>query len=196
MTSLIKKTRNSFITAVLRSAFSSQRLLVLLADCQNWQGGKITPESMFPFILQKFIDFPEFRSLLYYRADRGTVFLRLLKIIFPPQSALFICCPDIGPGLYLEHAFATIISARAIGANAHINQMVTIGHTAKGSPLIGNNVTIYAGASVIGDITLGDNVVVGAGAVVLKSVPPDCIVAGIPAKIISTKPPVSAEAPL
>ncbi len=196
MTSLFKKTRNSFITAVLRAAFSPQRLQTLLADCQSWQDGTITPESMFPFILQKFIDFPEFRSLIYYRADRGTLFLRLLKILFPPQAALFICCSDIGPGLYLEHAFATIISARAIGTNAHINQMVTIGHTAKGRPLIGNNVTIYAGASVIGDITIGDNVVVGAGAVVLKSVPPDCVVAGIPARIISTQPPFSAEAQL
>lgn len=71
-----------------------------------------------------------------------------------------------------------------IGKNATIYQDVTIGQNNNKYPTIGNNVTIYAGAKIIGDIRIGNNVVIGANAVVNKNVPDNCVVAGIPAKII------------
>ena len=51
-------------------------------------------------------------------------------------------------------------------------------------PTIGNNVIIYAGAKIIGDVHVGDNAIIGANAVVTKDVPPNAIVGGIPAKVI------------
>ena len=81
--------------------------------------------------------------------------------------------------------FATIVHAKSIGKNCSINQQVTIGFNGAGKfPVIGDNVSIRAGAKVLGDIVLGDNVIVGAGAVVTKSVPPNCVVVGVPAYII------------
>lgn len=82
---------------------------------------------------------------------------------------------------------AVVIHARAvIGNNCIIGQCVTIGGKSKHKnvPRIGNNVQISIGAKILGPITIGDNVIVGANAVVVKDVPANCIVAGVPAKII------------
>ncbi|SRR6266702_1222152 len=125
---------------------------------------------------------PEFRSLLYYRIPASRV---LRPITGPPSPSLYINTEAIGPGLYLQHAFATIIHARTIGCNCSVNQQVTVGYNGPDQrPTIGNNVSIRAGAKVIGGITIGNNVVVGAGAVVTKNVPADCTVVGVPAYIV------------
>lgn len=74
-----------------------------------------------------------------------------------------------------------------IGRDCVIAQNVTIGSRSKGggNPVVGNNVFIGPGAKCLGG-RIGDNVVVGANAVVLNEVPDNCVVAGVPAKIIST----------
>ena len=51
-------------------------------------------------------------------------------------------------------------------------------------PTLCNNVMISAGAKIIGDVTIGDNSIVGASSVVLKDVPPNCTVVGVPGKIV------------
>jgi len=62
---------------------------------------------------------------------------------------------------------------------------VTIGWADKtGGPVIEDNVTINAGAKVIGNIVIGSNSKVGANAVVVKNVPPNCTVVGVPAYIV------------
>lgn len=124
-----------------------------------------------------------FRNVLYYRLKRCSVFLRG---IYPSQNEPLISCDsEIGGGLYFCHGFSTIVVAKAIGENCWINQQVTIGATAKFDyPTIGNNVFIFAGALILGDIHIGDNVIVGAGTVVTKSVPNNCTVVGNPARII------------
>lgn len=81
------------------------------------------------------------------------------------------------------HGFSTIINAKSIGNNCTIYQQVTIGNW-NGTPKIGNNVTIFPGAKVIGNITVGDNVKIGANAVVSKNVPENCTVVGVPAFIV------------
>lgn len=126
---------------------------------------------------------PEFRNLFYNRTGfKGAI----LSFLCPPMNSLFITTKDIGPGLYIQHGFATIISARKIGSNCWINQQVTIGwaKNVERPPTIGNNVIINAGAKVIGDVTIGDNSTVGANAVVVKDVPPNCTVVGVPAYIV------------
>lgn len=73
-----------------------------------------------------------------------------------------------------------------IGDNVIIGQQVTIGGRSKiyDVPVIGNNVFIGTGAKILGDVVIGNNVVIGANAVVVESVPDNCVVAGVPAKII------------
>lgn len=135
-------------------------------------------------------EYKEFRNLFYYRIGGCTTFLgkllfRLSKILYKPMDTLFIRTPSIGPGLFIQHGFATTIGAHKIGENCWINQQVTIGHKGKDNrPTIGNNVRISCGAKVLGELTIGDNSVVGANAVVVKNVPPYCTVAGVPAYII------------
>lgn len=73
-----------------------------------------------------------------------------------------------------------------IGEKVIIGQGVTIGRQLDpdGVPEIGNNVYISAGARILGKIKVGDNVIIGANAVVIKDVPSNSIVAGVPAKVI------------
>ena len=127
--------------------------------------------------------YPEYRNLFYYRIGwRG----RFLQIFCKPVSTLFIHVKSIGPGLFIQHGFATIIVAEEIGSNCWINQQVTIGFSSNETrpPRIGNNVIINAGAKVIGNLTIGDNSKVGANAVVVKNVPPNVTVVGVPARIV------------
>lgn len=126
--------------------------------------------------------YPEFRSIFYFRTGfKGKVFALLCR----PMSTLFIMTRSIGPGLFIQHGFATIVAARSIGRNCWINQQVTIGYTnAEDCPTIGDNVTVSAGAKVIGNVTIGDNARIGANAVVVKDVPPNVTVVGVPAYIV------------
>lgn len=131
----------------------------------------------------------EFRNLYYCRLFQGGSFSRffmyILRFFYRESSYLFLdsSC-SIGKGLFIQHGFSTIVMAD-LGDNCWINQQVTIGYKDKsGRPKIGNNVRITAGAKVLGNITIGDNVTVGANSVVVKDVPPNCVVVGIPARII------------
>jgi serine O-acetyltransferase len=72
-----------------------------------------------------------------------------------------------------------------VGAGTRIYQNVTIGgRHGRGSPVIGRNVFIGAGACVLGGVRVGDNAVIGANAVVIRDVPENAVVAGVPAKIL------------
>jgi serine O-acetyltransferase len=126
--------------------------------------------------------FPEFRNLFYRRTGR---FGRLFYVLAPPMDTLFLATESIGPGLFIQHGFATIVRAKRMGANCWINQQVTIGNdTNRGSPTLEDNVTVNAGAKIIGNVTVGANSIVGANAVVVKNVPPNCTVVGVPARIV------------
>lgn len=95
----------------------------------------------------------------------------------------------IGKSFFIDHATGVVIGETSeIGDNVSIYQGVTLGGVStekrKRHPTIGNNVVIGAGATILGPITVGDNVRVGAGSVVVKSVPPNSTVVGVPAKIV------------
>jgi serine O-acetyltransferase len=153
----------------------------LRADVQRWRPrGTDFAENLGA----TFRGFREFRTLVFYRTKpRGLA--RILWLVYPPQRLLFLRAPVIGPGLYIQHGWATGVGARSIGKNCWINQQVIVGYSDETScPTIGDDVTIGAGAIVIGDITIGDRAVIGAGAVVVKSVPSDCSVVGNPAYIV------------
>ena len=137
--------------------------------------------------------YPEFRTLYYYRLRRAGVataaLAAVLAVVYPGERTLHLACSDIGPGLFIQHGFATIVAARRVGRNCWINQQVTIGFTRPDDrPSIGDDVFVYAGAKVLGDVTVGDGAVVGANAVVLEDVPPGATAVGVPARILPPKP--------
>ena len=163
----------------------SKNKQVINADLARWIEVYPTPvstPSTMTQLLHLLLNYREFRNLLHYRL--GGVG-RLLQMWTRQEETLFITTANIGPGLVIHHGFATIITAKSIGAYCWINQQVTIGFASgKGSPTIGNHVTISAGAKVIGGVTVGDHAVIGANAVVTKDVPSHATVVGIPARIV------------
>lgn len=119
---------------------------------------------------------PEFRTLMHVRIAAAPFPARLiLKKMYRGMGSLCLWTTDIGPGFFIQHGVATLIGAQSIGENCWINQQVSVGYTAKGAPIIGNNVRIAAGAKVIGPITIGDNAVIGINAIVMKDVPPGTV---------------------
>ena len=131
----------------------------------------------------------QFRNLYYFRLSKETRFLRavvrLTKIFYRPLSTLHIgwdC--EFGPGLFIQHGDCTMVSCK-MGKNGWINQHVAIGALDNdGFPTLGDNCRITVGAKVLGNIHLGDNVTVGANAVVVRNVPSNCVVVGVPAYIV------------
>lgn len=96
----------------------------------------------------------------------------------------------IGKGFRIYHYGGVVLNPlTVIGYNCSIHQGVTIGvrNTYTDVPVIGNNVTVGAGAKLLGDIKIGNNVIIGANAVVLCDVPNDSIAVGIPAKVFKKK---------
>src|SRR3989338_8231896 len=139
--------------------------------------------------------YPGLHALVFHKIARA---LWDMKIPFIPraisQIARFITGIEIHPGaqigkgFFIDHGMGVVIGETSIiGENVLLYQGVTLGGTglAKGKrhPTIGNNVVIGTGANVLGNITVGDNSYIGANAVVIKDVPPDSTVVGVPGRI-------------
>ena len=95
----------------------------------------------------------------------------------------------IGKGLFIDHGMGVVIGETCeIGDNVTLYQGVTLGGTGKEKgkrhPTIGDNVLIASGAKVLGSMKIGDNSKIGAGSVVLKEVPPNSTVVGVPGHVI------------
>lgn len=95
----------------------------------------------------------------------------------------------LGEGVFIDHGMGIVIGETAIvGDFSLIYQGVTLGGTGKETgkrhPTVGENVVIGAGAKVLGNIQLGKSVRVGAGSVVLRDVPSDCTIVGVPGRIV------------
>ena len=98
----------------------------------------------------------------------------------------------IGVGFFIDHGMGVVIGETAeIGDQVTLFQGVTLGGTGKERgkrhPTLGNHVVVGAGAKILGGIKIGDNVKIGANSVVLKSVPANSTVIGVPARIIKTE---------
>ncbi|WP_315788421.1 serine O-acetyltransferase [Fischerella sp. JS2] len=99
---------------------------------------------------------------------------------------------EIGKGVFIDHGMGVVIGETAIVGNySLIYQGVTLGGTGKETgkrhPTLGENVVVGAGAKVLGNISIGAGARIGAGSVVLRDVPSDCTVVGIPGRNISHK---------
>lgn len=98
----------------------------------------------------------------------------------------------IGRGFFIDHGMGVVIGETAeVGDYVTLFQGVTLGGTGKERgkrhPTLGNHVVVGAGAKILGGIKIGDNVKIGANSVVLKSVPSNSTVTGVPGRIIKTE---------
>src|SRR3954451_21498697 len=168
---------------------SSEKEVIRL-DSERWMNLlDLLPQSSIGNLLFLLGTYKEFRTLYYFRIWHGNLVEAAASLVFQTiykgESTLHLRSREIGPGLFMQHGYATSIGAYSIGRNCSVNQLVVIGWTDRTrGPILGDNVSIKAGAKVLGPITIGDNVTVGANAVVTKDVPANCVVAGVPARII------------
>lgn len=142
------------------------------------------------------ICYPGLHALLFHRLAhclyrRGLILLpRLIS-----QFSRFITGIEIHPGarigggFFIDHGTGVVIGETAeVGDNVTMYQGVTLGGTGKEKgkrhPTVGNNVVISTGAKVLGNIKIGDNAKIGAGSVVLRDVPPNTTVVGVPGKVV------------
>jgi serine O-acetyltransferase len=95
----------------------------------------------------------------------------------------------IGRRFFIDHGMGVVIGETAeIGDDVTIYHQVTLGGTStrkgKRHPTIGNNVVIGAGAKILGPVKVGDNCKIGANSVVIRDVPPNSTVVGVPGKVV------------
>ena len=143
--------------------------------------------------------------LLTYAGLHATIFYRIahslkkIRIPFIPrfisQLARWLTGIEIHPGaeiadgFFIDHGMGVVIGeTTVIGSNVTIFQGVTLGGTGKEPgkrhPTLGNNVVVGTGAKVLGNVKVGDNVQIGANAVVVRDVPPNSTVVGVPGRIV------------
>lgn len=184
----IKRILALFYIPLLFLFWVSDQKNMILKDVEAWKAILKYDGTIYKVLLNLLAGHPEFRTLFFHRLKQGNFLAHFLcyffNVVYKGRTALYLECADIGPGLFILHGFATIVNAEKIGANCRIFQQVTIGYSEDKRPILGDNVRVYAGAKVIGGITIGNNVLIGANAVVIKNVPDDCTVVGVPAWIV------------
>ena len=148
--------------------------------------------------LNVIVNYPGVHAMFFYRI---TNFLwkchfkflaRLLSQIARVLTGIEIHpAAAIGKRLFIDHGMGTVIGeTTVIGDDCILYQGVTLGgvgtgeNTCKRHPTLKNHVMVSAGAKVIGDITVGNHSILGAQTVVLKDVPDNCTVVGLPARIV------------
>ena len=94
----------------------------------------------------------------------------------------------LGPGLFIDHGMGVVIGETSeVGENVTLLQGVTLGGTSlkreKRHPTLGNNVVVGAGAKIIGAFKIGDGSRIGAGSVVVREVPTNSVVVGVPGRV-------------
>ncbi len=140
--------------------------------------------------------YPSFKALLYYKIsnylyNKKHYFLaRYISERAKRKTGIEIhpgC--KIGKRLFIDHGMGVVIGETTeIGDDVIIYQGATLGTTGKVKgkrhPIIGDNVLIGAGAKLLGPLKIENNAKIGAGAVVLKDVPKNTTVVGIPARVV------------
>ncbi|QEK11144.1 serine O-acetyltransferase [Crassaminicella thermophila] len=146
--------------------------------------------------LEVLLCYPCIHSIISHRIAH-TLYKRGFVVLarFISQVSRFFTGIEIHPGakigkrLFIDHGMGVVIGETTeIGDNVTIYQGATLGGTGKETgkrhPTIGNNVVISSGAKVLGPFKVGDNSKIGSGSVVLKEVPPNCTVVGVPGRIV------------
>ncbi len=168
---------------------------ILLSDICITHVGYVAPldSGLFQWLLLH----PAAEAVFYYRLSRAIYLSDNNHTLLPFLSALMrrrtgievYYSTNIGPGFSIVHGSGIVIGPRYnIGENFLVYQGVTIGQSVTNNPnqtvTIGDNVIVYTGAKILGDITIGDNVHVGANAVVLDDLKSNAVYAGVPARLV------------
>lgn len=155
--------------------------------------------------LEIILCYPGLHALWFHKLAH---FLYRMKLPLIPRMintfSRFVTGIDIHPGaqiangIMIDHGHGVVIGETAtVAKGCLIYQGVTLGGTGKESgkrhPSLLENVVVGAGAKILGNITIGKNVRVGAGSVVMRDVPHDTTVVGIPAKVVRSKMPIGEE---
>jgi serine O-acetyltransferase len=142
------------------------------------------------------LSYPGFHALVAYRLIHPlhNAGIPILPRLFANIARFFTQveihpAAKIGRGVFIDHGSGIVIGETAeIGDGCTIYQGVTLGGTSlshgKRHPTLGRNVTVGVNSSVLGAIVLGDNAKVGGGSVVVKDVPANATVVGVPARIV------------
>ena len=144
------------------------------------------------------LNYPGVHAIFFYRINHFLWTKCHMKLIarFLSQVARFFTGIEIHPGatigkrLFIDHGMGLVIGETAeLGSNVTLYQGVTLGGTGKEKgkrhPTIGNNVVVSSGAKVLGSFKVGDNSKIGSGSVVLKEVPPNSVVVGVPGRVVT-----------
>lgn len=137
-------------------------------------------------VLKMFIDGPVFRANVYVAQMQKTKSIRKKRKLRNKLENKYGMVVDqnckIGVHFRADHAVGIVIgSGVTIGDYCKIYQNVTLGQKGGRFPIVGNHVTIFPGAKIIGEVKIGDYAVIGANAVVTKDVPEGAVAVGVPA---------------
>ncbi len=149
--------------------------------------------------LEVLLTYAGFHALLAYRVSH---WLKQAGVPFMPRAISQLArwltgieihpSAKIGKSFFIDHGMGVVIGETAeIGDYVTLFQGVTLGGTGKEHgkrhPTLGNHVVVGAGAKILGGIKIGDNVKIGANSVVLKSVPANSTVIGVPGRIVKAE---------
>jgi serine O-acetyltransferase len=145
-----------------------------------------------------------FRAVFFYRIGRWSRVRKMAFIAAIAERLMHHLCHcwistvvDIGPGFVVAHVCGIIVDGAAgpIGKNCSIRQNVTIGgnygksKNGRMQPILGDNVSIGPGASILGPISIGSNTIIGANAVVTTDIPENSVVSAYRAEVIANRLP-------
>lgn len=140
--------------------------------------------------------YPGFKALLFYRLahrlyrNKKYFLARWISQRVARKTGIEIHPGAvIGKGCFIDHGNGIVIGETAVlGDYVTLYQGVTLGGTGKQTgkrhPSLKNNVMVGAGTRILGAITIGENSKIGAGSVVLKDIPDNCTVVGVPGKVV------------
>ena len=97
---------------------------------------------------------------------------------------------DLPEDFVIAHFGGIVFGPEHCGDHIYLRQNVTVGMGTNGRPTLGHHVEFGANSIAVGGIRIGNNIKIGAGAVVTKDVPDNCVVAGVPARIINKLKPL------
>jgi serine O-acetyltransferase len=170
----------------------------LRVDCTRYRSGPATIFTM----LAMFLLSAGFRAVVFYRLGhwcrqhRFRAGAMLLERLMHHLCHCWIgTTAEIGEGFLVAHVCGLIIGgATVIGKNCDVRQNITFGGNfnkvdaeGRSQPTVGDNVSVGAGAVIVGPVKIGNDVIIGANAVVTRDVPDRMIVGGNPAKIIKER---------
>lgn len=157
------------------------RIRQLLVDPMHWQ-------------LPNWLLIKELRYSEYYFNNRKKSLFNYIMFIYhihklqklSLKTGIQVPLNVIGKGFAIWHYGSVVLGAAKIGEGFRCGTNTLIGKkTSNGaSPIIGNNVYLCTGATIIGEVVIGDNVIIAPNSVVTSNVPSNCLVGGTPAKII------------